>query len=176
MKIKNIENGLKLHLGCGLDKLSGYINCDIDERVNPDMLVDFEKKLPFKDDSVIKVYSKNTFEHIRNVIQIMNELHRICKNGAVINIRVPFYSSYAYCSSIEHVTRFTPDTFSCFSHLFDIKFKLKLFVMGKKGLLGIFQKFIDSFINKHTYFYCRALSNILPCSEIEYFIKVIKYN
>ena len=174
--MKTVGNYTKIHLGCKFDKLQGYINCDIDKSVNPDMVLNLEKKLPFKDNSITKVYSKNTFEHISNLTQLMNELHRVCKNGAVINIRVPFYSSYAYYSCIEHVTRFSPGTFSGFEDKFNISYKIKFFVEKKKGLLGSFQKFADSFINKHTYFYCRVLAHIFPSSEIEYFMKVKKLN
>ena len=102
---------MKLHLGCGLDKLKGYLNCDIDKNVNPNKIVDLEKPLPFKDSSVDKIFTKHTLEHIKNIIPLVLELHRICKNGAEIHIKVPFYSSYSmHC--LQHVTEFTPDTFS----------------------------------------------------------------
>lgn len=34
---------MKLNLGCGRDKIKGYVNCDISKSVNPDKVVDLEK-------------------------------------------------------------------------------------------------------------------------------------
>ncbi len=172
---------MKLHLGCGRDYKEGYINCDISPEVKHDKIVDLEKKLPFEDSEVDEIYTKNTLEHIKNIIPLIEEFHRICKNNAIINIRVPFYSSYAFYCSLQHVTRFTPDTFkgstfrdSNLEKIFNDKYKIKYFVERKKGLLGVFQKVIDYFINKNTYFYCRVLANIFPSSEIEYILEVKK--
>ena len=45
---------------------------------------DLEKKLPFKDNTFDGVYTCHVLEHITNLIQLMSELKRVCKNNAVI--------------------------------------------------------------------------------------------
>ncbi len=65
---------MKLHLGCGLVKKKGYINCDISGKVNPDKVIDLEKKLPFKDNSVDEILANHVFEHIVNFVPLMHEI------------------------------------------------------------------------------------------------------
>ena len=51
---------IKLNLGCGNDYRRGWLNCDKSKEVNPDKVVDLEKKLPFKDNSVfVPVFNGN---------------------------------------------------------------------------------------------------------------------
>ena len=76
---------MKLHLGCGNEKLEGYVNCDFSKEVKPDKIINLEKKLPFKDNSVDEIIINHTLEHINNFIQLMEEFYRICKNKSIIN-------------------------------------------------------------------------------------------
>ena len=98
---------MKLHLGCGRDYKKGYINCDISQEVNPDKIVNLEKKLPFKDDSVDEIVINHCLEHIINLYQLFEEMYRICKKGAIINIKVPYFSSESAFSTMTHVRFFT---------------------------------------------------------------------
>ena len=106
---------LKLNLGCGNDKKEGYLNCDISKDVRPDKIVDLEKKLPFKDNSVDEIYAKMVIEHINNLDLLFNEMYRICKNKAKILIRVPFFSSYHNFSDPTHVRQFNHLTLNKFN-------------------------------------------------------------
>lgn len=63
---KSSKLPVKLNLGCGLNKIKGYINIDCEKSVKPDMLVDFgTAKLPFKENSVDEIIMFHTIEHIR---------------------------------------------------------------------------------------------------------------
>ena len=174
---------MKLHLGCGNDKKSGYLNCDISKEVNPDRIVDLEKKLPFKDDSVEEIVANHVLEHIRNFVPVMHEFHRVCKKEVLIHIKVPFYSSWGQFNDPTHVRFFTPFTFDYFkkgnySHavgvendLFEIK-KVKLnFGIGRSKILN---KIFNPMVNLNHKFYCRFFAWILPSAEIEFELRVLK--
>lgn len=46
-------SSIKLNLGCGVNKKEGFINIDINPRLNPDMVLDLNSQpYPFKNDSV----------------------------------------------------------------------------------------------------------------------------
>ena len=168
---------MKLHLGCGNDKRKGYLNCDISKDVNPDKVVNLEKKLSFKDNSVNEIIANHVLEHIHNFIPLMHELHRVCKKGAIIKIKVPFYSAWGQFNNPTHVRFFTPFTFGYFnkgnySHevgtnrdMFNIK-KVKInFGVGSSSKLNWL---FNPLINLSHRAYCRFFAWILPSSEIEY--------
>ena len=174
---------MKLHLGCGLDHKKGYVNCDISKEVNPDKVVDLEKKLPFKDNSVNEIIANHVLEHIHNFIPLMHEIHRVCKKNAIIKIRTPFYSSWGQFNDPTHIRFFSPLTFNYFkkgnySHevgckedMFDVK-KCKInFGIGRAKKLNLI---MNPLINFHQEFYCRFLAWTLHASEIEYELKVLK--
>jgi len=174
---------MKINLGCGNDKRKGYVNCDISPDVNPDEIVDLEKKLPFKDSSVDEIIANHVLEHINNFVQTMHEFHRVCKKNGVIKIKVPFYSSWGQFNDPTHVRFFTPFTFDYFqkgnySHevgveedLFKIE-RVKInFGIGKSRVLNFM---FNPLINLNHKFYCRFFSWIFPAAEIEFELVVLK--
>ena len=173
---------MKLHLGCGKNKLDGYINCDISSEVKPDKIVNLEKRLPFKNNSVDEIIIEHVLEHINNFVPWMHELHRVCKNGSIIKIKVPFYSSWGQFNDPTHVRFFTPFTFDYFSgknYSYEVKGSKGLFVVkririnfgvGKSSKLNWF---FNPIINLNHKIYCRFFSWIFPSSEIEFELGVI---
>lgn len=177
---------MKLHLGCGNDRRSGYINLDSSREVNPDKVWNLEKTpLSFKDDSVDEILANHILEHIINFIPLMNDIHRICRKNAIIKIRTPFYSAWGQYNDPTHVRFFTPFTFNYFegknnySHEVknnnEINFKVEKakihFGIGKSKILN---KIMDPLINLNQKFYCRFLAFIIPAAEIEFELRVIK--
>jgi len=175
---------MRLNLGCGNSKKKGYINIDISREVKPDKVWNLEKiPLPFKDNSIDEILAYHILEHILDFIQLMHDLHRICKKGAIIKIRTPFYSSWGQFKDPTHVRFFSPFTFDYFkkgnySHqvnankdMFEVK-KVKInFGIGRARVLNWF---FNPIINLNHKLYCRFFSWILPASEIEYKLIVLK--
>ena len=104
---------MKLNLGCGNDKREGYVNCDISSKVNPDKIVDITKKLPFKNNSVEEILMNHVLEHTQKPIDVLKEFYRICKNDAIIKLRVPYFSHESAFSMIDHYSFYTWTTFDC---------------------------------------------------------------
>jgi SAM-dependent methyltransferase len=174
---------MKLHLGCGNDYKTGYINCDISSEVKPDKIVDLEKKLPFKDNSVSEVLVNHVLEHIQNFIPLMQELHRICKKDAKIIIRTPFYSAWGQFNDPTHTRFFTPFTFNYFekgTYSHEVGANKDMFKVEKVKInFGIGDSSKSNFlfnplINLNQRIYCRFFAWIFPSAEIYYELKVIK--
>lgn len=82
---------MKLNLGCGDKKKKGYINVDISPKCDPDVVADVtETPWEFADD-VERIEFDNLLEHLtrNDVINVLNECHRVLKDGGTVWIKSP---------------------------------------------------------------------------------------
>lgn len=176
----------KLNLGCGEDYRQGFVNVDINRDVRKDKIVDIEKKLPFEDNVFNYVYIRHVLEHLepRKLNSVMQEIHRICKKNAILEIHVPHFSCGKTFMSHDHLTFFSYFTFNkkCFQNFKMLKRKMnfmrsELPYTGNKRLNKI-AKIINpifSFIpNKIPFVYERLFCWIYPVEEISFKIRIIK--
>ena len=110
---------MKLNLGCGFNKIEGFINVDMFKECEPDLLHNLEIfPYPFKDDSVSEILLNHSLEHLGQqpvvFIKIMQELYRISKNESLININVPHPNHDNFISDPTHVRAITPMTLQLF--------------------------------------------------------------
>jgi len=111
---------VKLNLGCGQNRLDGYVNTDREPSVEPDVVMDLEDfPWPFEDDSVDEVVANHVLEHVGAeasvFIGVMQELYRICRGGALIRIAVPHPRHSNFIDDPTHVRAITPMTLQLFS-------------------------------------------------------------
>lgn len=95
---------IKLNIGSGNVKLEGFINLDYDKFSNPDYIINFEKdKFPFDDNTVETVVAHHILEHLgEGYFHFLQEIYRVCKHGALIDIRVPHYRHESFASDPTH--------------------------------------------------------------------------
>jgi predicted SAM-dependent methyltransferase len=117
MKSKSKKNPKWLNLACGNWPIEGFTGVDfIMKGTKADIEVDLLKfPWPFKDNSIERVYCSHFVEHIPHgdgyhdpFFDFFNELNRICKKGAEIIIRVPYYTSMRAFQDPSH-NRFIPE-------------------------------------------------------------------
>lgn len=103
---------MKLNLGCGYNKLPGYINVDHDPRCEPDIVADLEQLLPFEDNSVDEIVLHHVLEHLgqdtKTYLNIWKEYYRILKDQGVIKITVPHWQHENFHHDPTHVRKVTP--------------------------------------------------------------------
>lgn len=110
--------GLRLNLGCGMDRLDGYIN--VDRFGAPDLRHNLEVvPWPWPDDSVDEVLLKHVLEHLGRdtdvYLDIWKELYRVCRDGATIRIAVPHHRHEYFYNDPTHVRAVTADGMTLFS-------------------------------------------------------------
>jgi SAM-dependent methyltransferase len=83
----------KLNFGCGPDIKSGWDNCDI-QPYNGVINFDADKfPYPFRNDIYDYILVKEVLFYLDNPQKVLNELRRISKNNAIIEIEVPYYNN-----------------------------------------------------------------------------------
>lgn len=84
---------MKLNIGAGGVKIDGFVTCDYDPLSEPDYLFNLEHdKFPFEDNTVETVVAHHVFEHLgEGYFHCLKELYRVCKHGAIIDVRVPHH-------------------------------------------------------------------------------------
>ncbi|HYX12799.1 MAG TPA: glycosyltransferase [Nostoc sp.] len=83
------SKNLRVDLGSGTNKPDGFIGVDIWPGLGIDIVADLSKNFPFEDNSVDEVRAHDVIEHLQDRLHTMNEIWRICKPGAKVDIRVP---------------------------------------------------------------------------------------
>ena len=119
---------MKLNLGCGQNRMAGYVNVDREAAVAPDLVMDLEKfPWPLEDDSVEEVLATHVLEHVGAqasvFIGVMKELYRVCRPGALVRIAVPHPRHDNFFDDPTHVRAVTPMTLSLFSKAQNLAWK-----------------------------------------------------
>lgn len=115
--------GLKLDLGCGQNKREGFHGVDIAQTDGVDTVCDlFQDRWPFDDDTVDEAFSSHVVEHAYPVggprdglIHFMNELHRVCRHDATVEIVHPYGLSKRAFQDPTHCRYLNEHTWPYFS-------------------------------------------------------------
>ena len=111
------SNGTNIYLdlGCGDRKKNGYTGLDRYCFDGVDIVTDINRSIPLKENTVDGLYSNYFLEHTTDIIAVFQEIYRVCKNKAMIEITVPYYSSINAFKDPIHKQFFTEETFKYFS-------------------------------------------------------------
>ena len=104
--------GLKLNLGSGDIKIEGFVNLDKSKEVNPDIIADIEKGIPFKDNTFGHIFTNQVLEHIdpSKFRFVLNEIQRVAKNGCILEMWLPF-DNISSKMNYDHHRTFTWNSF-----------------------------------------------------------------
>ena len=61
------------------------------------------------------IYSNFFFEHVSNIILLFQEIFRVCKKGAIIEFKVPYYQSVTQYKDPTHRAVIMPEMIRYFS-------------------------------------------------------------
>jgi predicted SAM-dependent methyltransferase len=178
---------VKLDLGCGISKREGYLGVDCIQLPGIDLVHDLNKlPYPFKDGEIDEVFMDNVLEHLDNPLKVMEEVYRICKDGAKITISVPYFRSFYATIDPTHRNFFGVNWFNYFDpdHLFHKKYqytKAKLsvkmiefdreFQNSKKSFL---HRFFLRYAGKDPEKYERKFSHLYPLNSLTFHLVVVK--
>ncbi|RLJ01506.1 MAG: hypothetical protein DRP08_05430 [Candidatus Aenigmatarchaeota archaeon] len=178
---KGVIMTLKLDLGCGRFKKEGFVGLDIEKYKGVDKIIDLRKGLPYKDNSVDEIYTNHFLEHleIEDVVRVIKEIHRVCKPGAKVMIRVPHFSGrWAFYEF--HKTFFRHDSFRDFIEgnddcMTNVKFRLvsrKIRFPRKRYPWNVM---VQKIANACPEFYEDTfMKSLFPAFDLEFVFSVVK--
>ena len=114
-KIKNSGNVLRVDLGCGVNKPDGHIGVDKFPGEVVDIVADLSQKFPFPDHSVDEIRAYDFIEHLPEPIHTMNEIWRIGKPNAKVDIFVPSTDGRGAFQDPTHVSFWNVHSFYYYS-------------------------------------------------------------
>jgi SAM-dependent methyltransferase len=106
---------MKLNLGCGGKRIDGYIGVDRYPTPAVDVIGDVTERLPFDNSSVDEILLDNVIEHVVDIPRLMREMHRICRNDALLVIHTPHFTSLSSWRDPTHVHHLSYYSFDHFT-------------------------------------------------------------
>jgi len=112
---KNILEGKRvLDIGCGRSKYPGSIGLDHMPLPGVDVVADLGDALPFHDGEFDAVFANQVLEHVRDMVGLMSEIHRVLRLGGILLVHMPYFrSSWAHIDP-THVRSFTINSMDYF--------------------------------------------------------------
>lgn len=105
-KLKAVETPklLKLDLGCGKNKRSGFIGVDSRAFDGVDQVVDLRGSWPWGDGTVEEAHASHFVEHLTasDRIHFANELHRVLIPGGKATLVTPYWKSARAYGDLTH--------------------------------------------------------------------------
>ncbi|AFY50919.1 putative O-linked N-acetylglucosamine transferase, SPINDLY family [Nostoc sp. PCC 7524] len=129
---------VRIDLGCGANKSVGFIGVDICNDPSVDIVADLNKKFPLPDSSVDELKAHDIIEHLQDRIHTMNEIWRVCKPGAKVDIRVPSTDGRGAFQDPTHVSFWNINSFLYYCSEFPVYLQLCR-KYGFKGEFNIVQ-------------------------------------
>ncbi len=170
---------LIINLGCGNKKGECEIGVDIIPTPMVDIVTDLNHyPLPFADNSVDIVRSSHCFEHIDDLIALMEDIHRMLKPGGILEFTVPHVSNIEFFRDPTHKHSFTLGTMDYFVRgikpiaYTDVEFEYLSrelrFGGGLRGKIGRLLARLSE--RRYEKYYCWKY----PCNEIAYRLRTLK--
>lgn len=104
-----------LNLGCGEKRIAGAVNVDLSGRVCADLVHDLSiVPWPLPSNAFREVHAQDVIEHLSDTVQVMEEIHRVCRPAARVRITVPHFSSANAFADPTHRKQFSYFSFDYF--------------------------------------------------------------
>lgn len=90
---------MKIDLGCGTNKHSGFLGIDRLPLPDVDIICDMNRPLPLPDDSVEYVMASRSLPYVEDILAVMADIYRICIHKAIVCILAPYAHNFSHASN-----------------------------------------------------------------------------
>ncbi|PHJ56829.1 hypothetical protein VF14_22655 [Nostoc linckia z18] len=153
-------------LGCGTHKEEGFIGVDVIAGHQVDVIADLNGNFPFPDNSVDFIKAHDFIEHLPDRIHTMNEIWRICKPDAIIDISVPSTDGRGAFQDPTHVSFWNINSFMYYCKEFPLYLAGCQSHYGFKGEFSIVS--IEEKQSAHQVIHVHAVLKAIKSEETSY--------
>lgn len=188
----DVQQSLRLNLGCGYDLRPGYVNIDA-VSYGENLVHDLNHvPYPFPDHTFDEVVCRHILEHLREFHPVVRELHRICRPGARILVAAPFFLSTKFYGEPDHRIPFSIRTFDNYEDLRTRRLKwyegwkrhhrtnfnsgVWFEIMSKRFHVSNIPplSWLDLLVNLEPVLYERLCGHLFPPEEVLFELRVVK--
>jgi predicted SAM-dependent methyltransferase len=101
---------VRIDLGCGAAKESGFTGVDRYLLPGVDVIANLDEPLPFHTDTVDLIFASHSLEHVKNLLATMKEIYRVCKHGAQLCLLAPYSEQKLNVANPYHAWQFNEHT------------------------------------------------------------------
>ena len=162
-------SGAILDIGCGSAKTPGAVGLDVSADTDADIVHDLDVfPYPINDHSFDQVLLQDVIEHVEKPIRVFEELHRIARPGARVQLRTPHFSSVLAYGDPTHRHYFSTLAIRSlaeprFAHYTNVRFRvvhvtLDLWLVWRTVGLGLVANYAPTFYEKYLAFRFPAMN------------------
>ncbi len=176
---KDLDARLGLNLGSGRKYMAEAVNLDVTPDAGPDIVHDLNlMPWPFPSNRFTEVFAYDVVEHLDNLIAVMEQIHRVCRPGAVVRITVPHFSSANAFTDPTHRHYFSWFSFHYFTGENEFSFYTRCRFRKRRTQLmflpSILNKAVWRLANRSPQKYERRWAWIFPAWYLYFELEAIK--
>lgn len=182
-----------LDVGCGPSKIPGAVGIDLVELPGVDVVHDLNlRPWPFEANTFARICCRHSLSHLENLVTTMEEIHRIAKPDAVVEIVAPHFTSDNFNTDPTHKFHMGYRSMNYFCD--NVEFRYRYYSRARFELLARQISFrnaktdfprlptlnparwlgIEQIINALPRVYERFFCYVLPASEVYFKLRVVK--
>lgn len=182
-----------LDIGCGSGKVAGAVGVDCIALPGVDVVHDLNQRpWPFPDNSFDHVVCKHSLNHLNDLVRTMEEIHRIAKPGAIIEILAPHYTSDNFNTDPTHKFHIGYRSFNYFCD--NVPFKYHYYSQARFEMVARHISFrmsrtdfrqkvwanpyrwigLEQLVNAGPRIYEHFFAYMMPASEVYFKLRIVK--
>jgi SAM-dependent methyltransferase len=155
------------------------INVDRTAETEPDVVHDLNRTpWPFPDNAFSAVYAFDVLEHLDDLVRVMEEVHRISRNGALVHITVPHFSCANAFTDPTHRHYFGYASFDYFTEESELSFYSSVRFRKRTTRLFFYPTLLSKVVwrlaNRYPAAYERRWAWIVPAWYLHFELEVVK--